>query len=230
MHSRHSDGKATIAQMAKAAKAMGYEYILMTDHSQSLKVANGMTVEEVEEALDEIVEVNRKMKDFRVLSGAEVDILPDGSLDYPDKVLEKFDVVLASIHSRLDDPVEKMTPRLIRAIENPYVRMIGHPTGRRFGYREASAIDMEKVMKAAAKHRTALEINAHYERLDLNDIHARMAVEHGVMLSLGTDAHSMEGLDNMRFGVAVARRAWLEPKHILNTYPLDKLLEWCQNR
>jgi DNA polymerase (family 10) len=127
---------------------------------------------------------------------------------------------------RLDDPSDRMTERVIRAIENPCVRIIGHPTGRRFGYREASAMDMEKVMKAAAANHVALEINAHYERLDLNDVHARMAADLGVMLVISTDAHNTAGLSMMRFGVSVARRAWLKSEQVLNCKPLGKLLEW----
>ena len=226
MHSTWSDGGDSIEAMAIAARKLGYEYILITDHSQSLKVAQGLVPADVKKARAEIDRLNAKLKDFRVLAGTEADILPDGSIDYPDKVLEAFDIVLASVHMRLDDPSDRMTERVIRAIENPCVRIIGHPTGRRFGYREASAMDMEKVMKAAAANHVALEINAHYERLDLNDVHARMAADLGVMLVISTDAHNTAGLSMMRFGVSVARRAWLKSEQVLNCKPLGKLLEW----
>jgi DNA polymerase (family 10) len=226
MHSTWSDGGDSIEAMAIAARKLGYEYILITDHSQSLKVAQGLVPADVKKARAEIDRLNAKLKDFRVLAGTEADIHPDGSIDYPDKVLEAFDIVLASVHMRLDDPSDRMTERVIRAIENPCVRIIGHPTGRRFGYREASAMDMEKVMKAAAANHVALEINAHYERLDLNDVHARMAADLGVMLVISTDAHNTAGLSMMRFGVSVARRAWLKSEQVLNCKPLGKLLEW----
>jgi len=229
MHSTWSDGGDSIEAMAEAARKLHYEYILMTDHSQSLKVARGLSCADVKKERKEIDALNAKLKGFRVLAGTEADILADGALDYPDKVLKEFDMVLASVHTRLEDPADRMTARLIRAIENPWVRIIGHPTGRRFGYREASAMDMEKVMKAAAANHVALEINAHYERLDLNDVHARMATELGVMLVISTDAHNTTGLSMMRFGVAVARRAWLKSEQVLNSQPLKKLLQWCQN-
>jgi DNA polymerase (family 10) len=176
----------------------------------------------------EIDALNTKYKGFRILHGTEADILADGSLDYPDEVLAGFDMVLASVHTRLEAPEAVMTRRLIRAIENPHVRIIGHPTGRRFGFREPSAVDMEKVCRAAAARDVALEINAHYERLDLNDVHARMAAGMGVKLAISTDAHNTQGLAMMRFGVAVARRAWLRPQQVINTWPLKDLLKWCR--
>jgi len=228
MHSTWSDGGDSIEAMAMAARKLGYEYILLTDHSRSLKVARGLVPSDVKKARAEINALNAKLKDFRVLAGTEADILPDGSIDYPDKVLEAFDIVLASVHMRLEDPSDRMTERMVRAIENPRVRIIGHPTGRRFGYREASAMDLEKVMKAAAANHVALEINAHYERLDLNDVQARMAADLGVMLVISTDAHNAAGLSMMRFGVSVARRAWLKSGGILNCKPLGQLLEWCR--
>ncbi len=228
MHSTWSDGADSIADMADAARKLGYEYILLTDHSQSLKVAGGLTPAEVKKARKEIDALNAKYKGFRILHGTECDILADGRLDYPDEVLAQFDLVLASVHVRLGDPPARMTERLIRAIENPRVRIIGHPTGRRFGFRDASAMDIEKVMKAAAANGVALEINAHYERLDLNDVHARMAADLGVTIVISTDAHNTAGLSMMRFGVAVARRAWLAPGQILNTRPLKDLQSWVK--
>jgi DNA polymerase (family 10) len=227
MHSTYSDGADSIADMAAAARKLGYEYVLLTDHSQSLKVAGGLTPAEVKKARKEIDALNDQYSGFRILHGTEADILADGSLDYPDEVLKSFDLVLASVHQRLEDPPGKMTERLIRAIEHPSVRIIGHPTGRRFGFREASAVDMEKVCRAAAANGVALEINAHYERLDLNDVHARMAADLGVMIVISTDAHNAAGLSMMRFGLAVARRAWLEPRQALNTRPLKDLLTWA---
>jgi len=227
MHSTWSDGAEGIADMAAAAKKLGYRYVLITDHSESLKVAGGLVPAEVRKARKEIDALNRKTKGFCVLAGTEADILADGKLDYPEKVLEGFDMVLASVHTRLNDPSEKMTRRLVRAIENPYVRIIGHPTGRRFGYREAAAMNLEKVMKAAVENDVALEINAHYERLDLSDVHARTAAKMGVKLAISTDAHSIAALGMMRFGVAVARRAWIESVQVINTWPIEKLLKWA---
>jgi DNA polymerase (family 10) len=229
MHTTHSDGGDSLEAMAQAAQELGYEYILITDHSQSLRVGHGLDVEALATLHTEIDELNQTLKGFRVLAGTEVDILADGELDYPDEVLGELDIVLASFHSHFDLAPDRMTRRLIRAIENPHVKIIGHPTGRRLGYRESSPMDLERVIKAAVANNVALEINAHYERLDLGDIHARMAAELGAKIVISTDAHSTTGLQMMRFGVAVARRAWLTPEQVINTWSLESLLGWCQN-
>ncbi|HXF82834.1 MAG TPA: DNA polymerase/3'-5' exonuclease PolX [bacterium] len=222
MHTRWSDGTETAEAMARAAKERGYEYIAITDHSQSLKFAGGVPVDE----LRAHIRICRQVSDrvgIAVLAGTEVDIFPDGRLDYPDDVLAELDVVVASVHSRFAMPREAMTARIIRAMESPHVDILGHPTGRLLGQREAYEVDMERIVEAAVRTGTALEINASPERLDLNDVHARLARERGAMLVVNTDAHSRLELAHMAYGIAVARRAWAEPKHILNTRSLAAL-------
>ena len=230
MHSKWSDGANTIRELALAARELGYEYIAITDHSPRVRVAGGMSIEEVWQRQKEIEAVNQEFDDIRVLSGAEVDILPDGSLDYPDEVLAALDIVLVSIHSGFKMSREEMTNRILRAIENPYVHILAHPTGRVIGQREAYPVDLEAVLKRAAELGVAVEINGYYLRLDLNDVNAHHAKQLGCTISLGTDAHQADHLRMMRYAVGVARRAWLEPQDILNTKPLPDLLAWLQKR
>ncbi len=230
MHSKWSDGANTIRELAQAARALGYEYIAITDHSPRVRVAGGMSAEEVRERQKEIDAVNREFEDFRVLSGAEVDILPDGSLDYPDEILAALDIVIISVHSGFKMSKEEMTRRILRALENPYVHILAHPTGRLIGQREPYPVDIEAVLKRAAELGVAVEINGYYLRLDLNDVHAHLAKQLGCTISLGTDAHQIDHLGMMRYAVGVARRAWLEPQDVLNTKPLPKLLEWLRQR
>ncbi len=230
MHSKWSDGANTIRELALAARDMGYEYIAVTDHSPRVRVAGGMSVEDVWERQKEIEAVNRELEGIRVLSGAEVDILPDGTLDYPDDVLAAFDIVLVSIHSGFKMDPAQMTERLLRAVENPYVHILAHPTGRLIGQREPYEFDVEAVLKRCAELGVAVEINGYYLRLDLNDILAHRAKALGCTISLGTDAHQANHLGMMRYAVGIARRAWLEPKDILNTKPLPDLLAWLQQR
>ena len=230
VHSTYSDGSNSIEEMALAAKKRGYKYICITDHSRSLKVASGLEIEELEERAEEIARLNKKLKGIRILNGAEVDILGDGRLDYPDEVLEKLDIVLGAIHSALGQEEKKMTARLLSAIENPNVDIIAHPTGRVFGQRGPSNIDLERIMKAAAETKTVLEIDAYYDRLDLNDINARMARDMGVKLEISTDAHHIDQLWMMELGVAVARRGWLTSADVINTLPADKLLKWIRSK
>jgi len=225
LHSKWSDGVHTIKQMAEAAKKRGYKYIAITDHSQSLKFAGGLTEERLREQSEEIQKLNRELDDFTVLSGIEVDIKSDGSLDYPDEILSKLDVVIAAIHSGFKQESKIITERIIKAMQNRFVNIIAHPTGRLIGYRESYQVDIDKIMDMAGKTGTILEINAYPERLDLNDIHCRMAKDKGVQLAIETDAHSIDGLEFMNLGVDVARRGWLEEKDIVNTLPLDKLLK-----
>ena len=226
IHSTWSDGSDRLDAMAQAGKARGYEYLAMCDHSQSLKIAHGMTLARLRRQLMEIDAMNARSTGFRVLKGAEVDILPDGRLDYPDAVLAQLDFVVGSVHTRFAQSQELMTRRIIAAMRNPYVTLIAHPTGRLLGRRDPYRIDLEAVCRAAAGTRTALEINASPERLDLCDTAAARARELGVMLAISTDAHSRGELGDMLNGLALARRAWLEPRHVLNCLSLAKLLAW----
>ncbi|HEY6103849.1 MAG TPA: DNA polymerase/3'-5' exonuclease PolX [bacterium] len=222
MHTRWSDGAEPVEQMARVAKDRGYEYIAITDHSRSLKFVGGVPVDE----LRVNAKTCRKLSDrlgFAVLIGTECDVLSDGRLDYPDDVLAELDVVVASVHTRLKMGREEMTARLIRAMEHPHVDIIGHPTGRLLGQREAYEVDIERLVDAAARTGTVLEINASPGRLDLSDVHARLARERGVTFAINTDAHSRYELRFMEYGINVARRAWIEPKHVLNTLPLKEL-------
>ncbi len=230
MHSKWSDGANTIRELALAARELGYEYIAVTDHSPRVRVAGGMSVDEVWERQKEIEAVNQEFDDIRVLSGAEVDIHPDGTLDYPDDVLAAFDIVLVSIHSGFKMDAGQMTERILRAVENPYVHILAHPTGRLIGQREPYEFDVEAVLKRCAELGVAVEINGYYLRLDLNDVLAHRAKSLGCTISLGTDAHQANHLSMMRYAVGTARRAWLEPQDVLNTRPLPDLLDWLQKR
>jgi len=230
LHTKWSDGAHTIKQMAEAAQKRGYKYIAITDHSQSLKFAGGLIEERLREQVEEIQKLNQELKDFTILSGIEVDIKSDGSLDFSDEILSKLDVVIAAIHSGFKQESKIITERIIKAMQNRFVNIIAHPTGRLIGYRESYQVDINEMMEVAAKTGTILEINSYPERLDLNDIYCRMAKEKGVQLAIETDAHSIEGLTFMDLGVAVARRGWLEEKDIVNTLPLDKLLKRLKNK
>ena len=230
LHSKWSDGVHTIKQMAEAAKKKGYKYIAITDHSQSLKFAGGLTEERLKEQIEEIQKLNRKLDDFSILTGIEVDIKSDGSLDFSDEILRKLDVVIAAIHSGFKQESKIIMERLIGAMQNRFVSIIAHPTGRLIGYRESYQVDIDKIMDMAAKTGTILEINAYPERLDLNDIYCRMAKDRGVQLAIETDAHSIDGLKFMNLGVDVARRGWLGEKDVVNTLPLDKLLKRLKNK
>lgn len=222
MHSNYSDSTATIADLALTAQRLGYEYILVTDHSQSAKYAHGMEVERIYKQWEEIDNLNKKFKNFKILKGIEVDILADGRLDYPDKILKMFDMVIASIHQGFS---KNVTERLCSAMENPYVDIIGHPTGRLISKREGYVIDIEKVIKKAAETKTFLECNAYPDRLDLNDVNLKRCKELGVKVSIGTDAHGIDELKWMKFGVATCRRGWLEKDDVVNTLYLEKLLK-----
>jgi DNA polymerase (family 10) len=227
MHTRWSDGADTLEEMARAAQALGYEYIAITDHSQSLKFVGGVPADE----LREHARLARKVSDkvgIAVLMGTECDILPDGRLDYPDDVLAELDVVVCSVHSRLKMSRPEMTARIIRALEHPHTDILGHPTGRLLGQRDPYEVDLEAVLDAARRTGTAVEINASPERLDLNDVHAKMARERGVMLVISTDAHNRYQLRYMQFGVGIARRAWVQKEHVLNTRPLTDLMDWLR--
>ncbi len=230
MHSQWSDGKATILEMAQAARALGYEYIVVTDHSQSLAMTNGLTPERLIQQRYEIINANAKFTDFTVLQGAEVEIKADGSLDYPDEVLAQLDVVVASMHVGIRGDRDSVTRRMLGAIRNPHVDVIGHMTNRLLGRREGADLDMEAVLQAAAEEGTILEINSQPDRLDLDPTHARRALEYGCLLSVDSDAHSPEGLQVIHLGIAQARRAWAEADDIINTRPLDDLLSYISER
>jgi DNA polymerase (family 10) len=230
-HSTWSDGRFSIEDMALAARERGYRLLAVTDHSASLGITGGLTPEGLEQQRVEIDAVQRKLGDsIRLLQGAEVEIRADGLLDYPDEVLAKLDIVIASLHVSLRQPRERVTERLLNAIRNPHVNLIGHPTGRLIPDREGADLDMEAVLKAAAESGVALEISAHPARLDLDDIHARRAASLGIPLSLNTDAHSPADMDLVHFGLSVARRAWIEPPQVINTWEPDRLVEWLRKR
>jgi len=223
VHTEWSDGHVSIEEMALAARQRGYRYLAITDHSAGRGIAHGLTAERLREQLAEIKRLNQSLEGIHIFSGSEVDIRADGSLDFDDELLSQLDVVIASVHSAMGQDEAKMTQRVIRAVNNPHVDILGHPTCRLLGERPPVAIDMEAVFQAALQSNTALEINAMPSRLDLKDVHIQRAKELGVKLVIGTDAHSPEQLDHMRFGVGMARRGWCEPQHILNTRTLAEL-------
>jgi DNA polymerase (family 10) len=224
VHSTWSDGHLTLEELLKTGEELGYEYMLCSDHSATLGVAGGLTGEDIRRQNEQIAALNKE-SDCHLLAGIEVDILADGTLGLPDRVLSGLDMVIASIHSGFRQERDILTRRVISAIQNEHVDIIGHPTGRILGRREPYAIDMERVIETAAEHGTALEINASPYRLDLDDVNVRQAIEHGVKISIGTDAHRMEEFSAMRFGVSIARRGWCRSKDILNTLHLDDLME-----
>lgn len=225
VHSEWSDGAHSLEELAAAAKKKGYEYIVATDHSESLKVAGGLNKKELKEKIAEIRKLNKRLKGMTLLAGTEVDILPDGSLDIEEDMLQQLDIVVAAVHSGFKQGKERLTKRIINAMKNKYVHLIAHPTGRLMGVRDAYELDFEEVFRVARDTNTALEINAFPSRLDLNDINARRAKELGVMIALGSDTHTIDQLDDMIFGIAVARRGWLEKGDILNTFSLKGLFK-----
>jgi len=224
-HTQWSDGKATIEEMAVRARNLGYEYIAISDHSPSQSIANGLSIERLRKKQKELESVAKKFRDIKVLMGTEVDIKSDGTLDYPDNVLKELDVVIAAVHSGFKMDRETMTNRIIRAVKNPYVHAIAHPTGRLIGERDPYAVDMDLVIEAALEYGKALEVNGSYWRLDLNDINARKAVDAGVKVIISTDAHSTDQLLFMRYGVGTARRGWVRKKDVLNALPYKELKE-----
>ncbi len=223
-HSNYSDGAATLEELAAAAKKRGYSYMLITDHSQSLHIANGLSPERLRKQLAEIDRVNAKLKGFKLLKGSEVDILPDGTLDMSEELLKRLDVAYVAIHSKFKMKRDEMTARVVRAMENPYAGILAHPTGRLIGVRDAFEIDMQEVIRAAARTGTAIEINAHPARLDLDAASCRAAAAAGVMIGIGTDSHVLDEMDHMTYGIGTARRGWLEKKHVLNTRTARALL------
>ena len=230
MHTDWSDGRGSIRQMVETAASLGHEYIAITDHSESSRVANGLTPERLLAQIQQVREINTEIDGMEVLAGSEVDILKDGSLDFPDELLAQLDIVVASVHAGFSMSEAEMTDRVIRAVENPYVTIIGHPTGRLLGRRPGYAINLEAVIDAAAAHCVALEINAAPSRLDLEPSAVRLARARGVLLSVNTDAHTVPDLERVLFGINVARRGWLEKSDVLNSYSLAAVKEMMPGR
>jgi DNA polymerase (family 10) len=220
MHTVETDGRNTIEEMASAAKDRGYKYMAITDHSKNLAFANGLDDKRAVEHIQRIRAVGEQMPGIKIFAGIEVDILADGTLDLSDFVLEQMDLVIASVHSHFNQTPEEMTDRLLNAIANPNVSIIGHPTGRLLLRRDAYPYDMDAVLKAAAKNKVAMELNAYPDRLDLNDRHLRQAKQHGVKIVINTDSHHTSHMEKIRFGVTQARRAWLTKDDVLNTLPV----------
>jgi len=222
MHTTETDGKDDIRAMAAAARDAGLEYIAITDHSQSLAMANGLDERRALEHAARIRAIDREGIGIRLLAGIECDVKADGSLDLADDCLAALDIVIASIHSAFTLDRQQMTDRLLRAIENPHVDVLGHPTGRKILQRPPYAFDAETVVDAAVRHHVALEINCQVDRLDLNDVHAKLARDRGARLVISTDAHSKTAFGRLRWGVLMARRAWLQPSDVLNTRPFEE--------
>lgn len=231
MHTTWSDGKLSIREMAEAAKARGRKYIVITDHSHYSAIANGLSIERILEQQREVRQVDAEIGgDFRVFHGVEMDIRSDGTLDYPDEVLQQLDFVIASLHFSLRQPREQITERLLNAIRNPHVDLIGHPRGQLIPEREPADLDMDAVFEAARQHGTALEINANPRRLDLEAQYARRAVELGIPICIDTDAHAADQMDLLYFGILTARRGWVTAKSVINTWPVERFITWTQNR
>lgn len=222
-HTNATDGRHSIEEMAAAAERLGYEYLAITDHSKAIAMARGLDEQRLLEHMQEIEEVQKKFKSIRILKGIEADILADGTLDLEDSVLERLDIVVASVHSRMNLERGEMTARVCRALRNRCVNVLGHPTGRILGRREPFPIDIEEVLSVARQEGVFLELNSHPDRLDLNDIHCRMARDAGVPVVVSTDSHSTGHFDLIDYGIFTARRGWLEPQHIVNTVGLDEL-------
>lgn len=230
IHTTWSDGSDSLEHMHAAGVARGYQYLAICDHSKSLKVAHGMSVARLRQQMATIRAINRRSSRCTLLMGSEVDILSDGSMDYPVEVLKELDMVVASIHTGFTQDEATLTQRMIRAMHNPYVTLIAHPTGRLMGQRDPYPLDLEAVFSAAQETQTAIEVNAYPKRLDLSDAAARRAKERGVMLAISTDSHSADQLEQVVYGVGVARRAWLERRHLLNCLPHKQLLAWIARK
>lgn len=226
-HSKWSDGKFSIKEMALGAIQRGYEILAVTDHSQSLGIAGGLTGDDLKAQKEAIRRVQEELGDqITLLQGIEMEILADGKLDFPDWVLAELDIVIASLHTSMRQSREKATARILRAIQNPYVDIIGHPTNRLIGKREPADLDMDRIFEAAAEQGTALEVNANPMRLDLSDVYVRRAVQDGIPISINTDAHAPEEFDYLPYGLATARRGWASAENVINTWPKKRLLDW----
>lgn len=230
MHTTWSDGAFSIEEMVEACRAKGYKYMAITDHSQFLKVANGLTPERLRQQKEEIKRLNERYDDMMILSGVEMDILPDGTLDYDNELLAEMDIVIASIHSAFSQPKEKIMERLKVALNNPHVDIIAHPTGRKIGKREGYEVDMEMLIELAKETNTALELNANPNRLDLAPQYIQQAQDAGVKIVINTDAHKIDTLSHMSIGISTARKGWIKKSSVLNARSKDKLLEFLQRK
>jgi len=230
VHTKRSDGSHDYDELINAAREAGYEYIAITDHSKGLGIARGLNEEKVIEEKKEIDALNKRLKGFRLLSGIEVDIRSDGCLDFSDDILKQLDIVIASIHSGFRQSREQLTQRIVSAMKNPYVSFIAHPTGRLIGERDPYNIDMERIIKTAFETNTALEINSYPLRLDLNDVYAKKAASMGVPIVINTDTHMLSQFKFMAYGVSIARRGWLEKKHVINTMNYKNLIKFLNNK
>lgn len=229
-HSQYSDGGATIAELAAAARARGWSYLGVSDHSQSAFYAGGLSAESLMRQHEEIDAINASFTDFRVLKGVEADILPCGRIDYPTDVLDRFDYVIASVHSRLGMNERQMTDRVLKALDDPHISVLGHPTGRLLLTREPYAIDMDAILEKAGRLGVAVELNADPHRLDLDWRLARLARKYGATIEIGPDAHSVDGLENMSLGIGMARKAWLRPQDVINTRSAEDFVAFATRR
>ena len=230
VHTKASDGHDTVRDMALAAKAHGFAYLAITDHSQQQRVAHGLDAARLAKQIGEIDRLNGELGGIALLKGAEVDILDDGALDLPDSILAKLDVVVAAVHSRFDLPRARQTARILKALEHPLVNVLAHPTGRLIEEREPYDVDMAKIVRRARERGVLLEVNAQPSRLDLNDVHCRMAKDEGALVCVASDGHSVHDLDDLRFGIGQARRGWLEARDVANTRPLKELRALLERR
>ena len=228
VHSKYSDGKESIEEIARAAKMFGYDYIGISDHSQGLKIANGLSIKELHKKIEEVKKINKKLSGIKVLCGTEVDILMDGSIDYPDSVLKELDYVIAAIHSGFKQSKEQITKRIIKACKNKYVNIIAHPTGILRGVRDSYQVDLEKIFQVASDFDVALEINCHPQRMDLSDLRVMEAKSKKAKLFLGTDSHTIEQLDFIELGINIARRGWLTKKDVINCFKPGELKKWLK--
>src|SRR5437667_3012779 len=222
MHTVETDGRCTIEEMAETARARGYKYMAITDHSKNLAFANGLDDKLAIEHIQRIRAADEKIEGIKVFAGVEVDILADGTLDLSDSVLEQMDLVIASVHSHFNQSPLEMTERLVKAVENPNTSLIGHPTGRLLLRRDAYSFDLDAILKTAAQKKVAMELNAYPDRLDLCDRHLRLAKQHGVKIVINTDSRHTSHLDKIRYGILQARRAWLTRDDVLNTLPTQQ--------
>jgi DNA polymerase (family 10) len=223
VHTRETDGQHSLEEMVAAARARGYTYLAISNHSASMTVANGLDARRLAESIDAIEALDRQMGDFKILKSIEVDIRPDGTLDLPDDILQRLDLTIGAVHSAFDLSRQKQTDRILRAMDSPYFGILAHPTGRLLNTRDPYAVDLERLMEAAAARGCFMELNAHPDRLDLKALHCQMARERGVKIAINTDAHSRDSLDHMRLGIGEARRGWLEAEDVINTRPWEAL-------
>ncbi len=230
LHSKWTDGNGTILEMVRACQERGYQYCAITDHSKAVRIAGGLSAEDFKKQCEEIEQARQKVLGITVFTGCEVDILPDGSLDLPDDLLAQLDVVVAAVHSKMDMNQSDMTKRVLKALANPAVHILAHPTGRLINHREPFAIDLEAIFHAAKENDVALELNTQPDRLDLNDLHAFRAREIGVKIAMSTDAHSAGQLQFMGHGIDQARRGWLEKRHVLNAMTCSQFERWLKQR